>query len=157
MRNVVKLIVSIIMCQTAGIIGSFYTIQSVDTWYVNIRKPFFTPPDSIFGPVWIILYALMGVSLFLVWRKGLGSVFAKRAFFVFIVQLLLNSLWSFVFFGCRAPLSGLIVIILLWAAILVTIISFFKISRIASILLLPYIAWVTFAVVLNGAIFLLNR
>ena len=156
MNSVIKLTISVLLCQLAGIVGSFFTIRSVDTWYVNLRKPFFTPPDSVFGPVWIILYVLMGISLFLIWRKGLESSFSKRAFSVFMLQLLLNSLWSFAFFGSRSPIAGLIVIILLWLAIIWTIILFLRISRTAAMLLFPYILWVSFALVLNGAIFLIN-
>ncbi|MBN1226068.1 MAG: tryptophan-rich sensory protein, partial [Deltaproteobacteria bacterium] len=114
MKSLLKLIVSIIICQLAGIAGFFFTAQSVDTWYAGINKPFFNPPDSVFAPVWITLYVFMGFSFFLVWQKGLGSNHAKRALSIFIIQLALNSFWSFAFFGCRSPLSGLIVIILLW-------------------------------------------
>lgn len=156
MQKIFKLFVSLLLCQAAGIIGSFFSIQSVDSWYVNIKKPFFNPPDSVFGPIWIILYVLMGISLFLVWRKGLDSSYSKRAFSVFMLQLILNSLWSFAFFGSRSPLAGLIVIILLWMAIIWTIILFFRISRTAAMLLFPYIFWVSFALVLNGAIVFIN-
>ena len=157
MKKISKFIISILLCQVAGIVGSFFTTQSIDNWYVGIKKPFFNPPDSVFAPVWITLYVLMGVSLFIVWSKGLETRRSKSALSLFMAQLLLNSLWSFAFFGCSSPLVGLIVIILLWAAILLTIVSFYKISRIAALLLVPYIAWVSFAVVLNGAIFMLNR
>ena len=157
MKNIFKLIASILMCQAAGIAGSFFTTKSVDTWYAGINKPVFTPPDWVFAPVWSILYILMGISLFLIWRKGLGSGDAKSAFFIFIFQLLLNSLWSFAFFGLRSPLAGLIVILILWLAILWTIISFRKISLPAALLLIPYTIWVSFATLLNWAIFLLNR
>ena len=156
MKNLSKFVVSILLCQAAGLVGSFLTMQSIDTWYVSIKKPFFNPPDSVFGPVWIVLYLLMGFSLFLVWRKGLKDIYVKRACSVFLLQLLLNSVWALAFFGCRSPLAGFIIIILLWLAILWTIISFFKISRIASMLLIPYIAWVSFAAVLNAAILLIN-
>jgi translocator protein len=156
MKNVIKLFASILLCQAAGIVGSFFTIQSVNTWYAGIKKPFFNPPSVVFGPVWIILYLLMGISFFLIWRKGAGSNDAKNALSIFLVQLLLNSTWSFAFFGCRSPLAGLIVIIFLWAAILLTIGCFFKISRVAAVLLIPYILWVSFAVVLNGAIYIIN-
>jgi len=151
-----KLLASIAMCQAAGIIGSFFTRESVSSWYMNLDKPFFNPPNSVFGPVWIGLYLLMGFSLFLIWRKGLDSGKAKQAFSVFIIHLLINSLWSFAFFGCRSPLAGLIVIAVLWLVIIWIIISFFSISRIASMLLIPYILWVSFAAVLNAAILLLN-
>ncbi|MBU0570696.1 MAG: tryptophan-rich sensory protein [Candidatus Omnitrophica bacterium] len=157
MKNGAKLIISIVLCQVAGIVGSLFTRQSVDTWYININKPFFNPPDSVFAPVWIILYLLMGVSLFIFWRKGQNTRQSKIAISAFMLQLILNVLWSFAFFGCRSPLAGLIVIVLLWVAILLTIVSFLKISRIASILLSPYLLWVSFAAVLNAAIFVLNR
>lgn len=152
-----KLLASIIICQAAGIVGSFFTRTSVSSWYVSLEKPFFNPPNSVFGPVWLVLYLLMGISLFLVWRKGLDSSKAKRAFALFVFQLLINSLWSFAFFGCRSPLAGLIVIIILWLAIVWVVISFFSISRLASMLLIPYVLWVSFAVALNAAILLLNR
>jgi benzodiazapine receptor len=155
--DVLKLLASVIICQAAGIVGSFFTRTSVSSWYVSIKKPFFNPPDAVFGPVWIVLYLLMGFSLFLVWRKGLDTGQNKYAFYVFLFHLLINSLWSFAFFGCRSPLAGFIVIIILWLAILYVITNFLKISRTASMLLIPYMLWVSFAVVLNGAIFLLNR
>lgn len=147
---------SILICQTAGMVGSIFTIRSVDTWYAGIEKPVFNPPNWVFGPVWTVLYLLMGVSLFLVWRKGIRREGATGALVVFLIQLLLNGLWSFAFFGCRSPLAGLAVIVLLWAAILATIARFSRISRPAAILLVPYIAWVSFAVLLNGAVFMLN-
>jgi translocator protein len=154
--DVPKLLTSLLLCQAAGVIGSFFTIRSVDTWYVGIRKPFFNPPDSVFAPVWIVLYALMGISLFLIWRKGSDGGFPARAFSVFILQLILNSFWSFAFFGCRSSLAGFIVIVLLWVAIIWTIVLFLRISRMAAIFLFPYILWVSFALVLNGAIVLMN-
>jgi translocator protein len=156
-RDILRFLASIIMCQTAGIVGSFFTRTSVSSWYVNLEKPFFTPPGSVFGPVWVSLYLIMGFSLFLVWRKGLDSSNAKRSFALFVIQLLINTLWSFAFFGLRSPLIGLIVIIVLLIAIIMVIIRFSSISRIASILLIPYMLWVSFAAVLNGAIFFLNR
>jgi tryptophan-rich sensory protein len=157
LKNILKLLASIIVCQAAGVVGSFFTIRSVDTWYASINKPFFNPPNSVFGPVWLALYFLMGFSLFLVWQKGLGGNYEKRAFTIFIIHLALNSFWSFAFFGCQSPIAGLIVIILLWLTILWLIISFYKISRAAAILLIPYILWVSFAAILNSAIYLLNR
>ena len=152
-----KLLASITICQSAGIVGSFFTRASVSSWYANLNKPFFNPPNSVFGPVWGTLYLLMGFSLFLIWRKGLEIRKVKQFFSLFLSHLLINILWSFAFFGCRSPLAGLIVIAILWLAIVWIIIGFFRISRIASILLIPYILWVSFAAILNGYIFFLNR
>ena len=155
--NILKLLSSIVICQAAGVIGSLFTTPSIPTWYASIKKPSFTPPDSVFGPVWITLFLLMGIALFLVWREGLGDRKARNAFIIFIMQLSINVLWSVAFSGLRSPLAGLVVIIALWTAILLTIINFFGISRAAGALLIPYIAWVSFAAVLNGAIYILNR
>ena len=134
-----------------------FTTPSIPTWYASIEKPSFTPPNSVFGPVWITLFLLMGIALFLVWREGLSDRNVRNTFTLFIVQLVLNVLWSAAFFGLRSPLAGLVVIIVLWAAILLTIIRFFGISRAAGALLIPYIAWVSYAAVLNGALYILNR
>jgi benzodiazapine receptor len=155
--NVFKLLVSIVICQAAGVIGSFFTTPSIPAWYAGIEKPSFTPPNSVFGPVWITLFLLMGIALFLVWREGLGDRRIRTAFIVFMVQLALNISWSIAFFGLRSPLAGLVVIVILWAAILATIFSFFGISKTAGALLIPYILWVSYAAVLNGAIYVLNR
>jgi benzodiazapine receptor len=155
--NILKLIASVVICQAAGVIGSLFTTPSIPAWYAGIEKPSFTPPNGVFGPVWITLFALMGIALFLVWREGLSDRRIRTAFIVFIVQLLLNTSWSIAFFGLRSPLAGLVIIVILWAAILATIIRFFGISRVAGALLIPYIAWVSFAAVLNGAIYVLNR
>lgn len=152
-----RLLVSLIICQAAGIFGSIFTRASVGSWYAGLNKPSFNPPGYIFAPVWIILYLLMGFSLFLVWQKGLGNSRVRQAVYLFMVQLLVNSFWSFAFFGCKSPLAGLIVIVILWGAIIRVIIVFFGISRAAAILLIPYILWVSFAAILNGAIFLLNQ
>ena len=155
--NIIKLLSSILICQAAGVIGSLFTTPSIPTWYASIEKPSFTPPNSVFGPVWITLFLLMGIALFLVWREGLSDRNVRNTFTLFIVQLVLNVLWSAAFFGLRSPLAGLVVIIVLWAAILLTIIRFFGISRAAGALLIPYIAWVSYAAVLNGALYILNR
>ena len=154
-KNWLKLIISILICQTAGFIGSLFTSSSVRTWYPYINKPGFTPPDSVFAPVWTLLYVMMGVSLFLVW-KVYREKDIRSAVKIFFIQLFLNTAWSFFFFGLKSPLFGFVVIIILWLAILFTIIKFFKISRVAGYLLIPYIAWVSFASVLNLSIFLLN-
>jgi benzodiazapine receptor len=154
--HILKLIVSIIVCQFAGLIGSIFTRASIPTWYATLKKPSFAPPNWLFAPVWTTLFVLMGVSAFLVWRNGLGDRRVRIALSTFAVQLVLNMLWSAAFFGLRSPLAGLIVIVILWAAILLTILNFLKVSVIAGMLLAPYILWVTFAAVLNTSIFILN-
>jgi benzodiazapine receptor len=155
--DLIKLVISIVLCQVAGVIGSVFTTKSVSTWYPTLSKPPFTPPSWLFAPVWITLYALMGISLFLVWRKGAGIIHVRIAIVVFAVQLVLNASWSVAFFGLRSPLAGLIVIVLLLAAIFLTIIHFYRISMPAGLLLLPYVVWVGFATVLNASIYAMNR
>lgn len=157
MVDVTKLILSIIVCQLAGFIGSIFTRASVSTWYVTLNKPSFTPPGWVFGPAWITLYLLMGISAFLVWSKGFSNREVKVALIFFGIQLILNAFWSAAFFGFRSPFAGLIVIAALWVFILLTILFFFRVSHTAGVLLLPYIGWVSFAGVLNAALFVMNR
>ncbi len=154
-NNLLKLFLAILFCLSAGFIGSFFTITSIGSWYSQINKPFFNPPNFIFGPVWTFLYILMGISLYLVWQSKNKN--KKIALTFFFVQLILNSLWSILFFGLQNPLLAFIEIIILWIAILMTIIKFHKISKAASYLLIPYILWVSFASILNLSIYLLNR
>lgn len=151
-----KLIFAIIIAESAGIIGSLFTFSSIPTWYTTIIKPTFSPPNWIFGPVWTTLFALMGIALFLVWQKGLHRKDVKVAITIFFVQLLLNTFWSIIFFGNQNIGGAFLEIIFLWLAILATIIAFFKISKLAGYLLLPYIAWVSFAAFLNYTIWTLN-
>ena len=155
--DVIRLIVCILICEGAGLLGSIATMPRIPVWYASLAKPSFTPPAWLFGPVWTGLYLLMGISLFLVWRLERGRSGRRPAVVLFAVQLALNVLWSFVFFGARSTLGGLIVIIVLWVMIVVTIGSFARLSVAASILLEPYLLWVSFASVLNAAIFRLNR
>jgi benzodiazapine receptor len=155
-RDIIKLIVSIVACQCAGVIGSIFTTPAIPTWYATLEKPAFTPPSWLFAPAWITLYLLMAVAAFLIWRKGLGEEGVKSALVIFLVQLVINALWSVVFFGLQSPLYGMLVILALWIAILLTIIKFFKLSIAAGALLLPYILWVSFASILNISIWVLN-
>lgn len=155
MNNFFKLVISITISELAGVIGSFFTFDSISTWYAYINKPNFSPPNWVFGPVWTTLFALMGIALFLVWKND-NTTYKKKAVSIFFVQLVLNTLWSIIFFGLHSPFGAFIEIILLWIAILFTIIYFAKISKTAGILLLPYIIWVSFAGVLNFFIWQLN-
>jgi len=155
-RDILKLVVSILVCQCAGFIGSIFTMPAIPTWYETLAKPSFTTPSWLFAPAWVTLYVLMGVAAFLIWRKGLDIRNVKSALIIFLVQLVLNALWSAIFFGAKSLIGGAVVIVLLWIAILFTILRFFKISAAAGGLLIPYILWVSFASVLNISILALN-
>jgi benzodiazapine receptor len=155
-KDILKLIASIVVCHLAGQIGAVATSASIQTWYVTLNKPFFTPPNWLFAPVWLTLYTIMGISLFLIWQQGIHDRHVKIALALFGFQLLLNTFWSIAFFGLRSPLAGLSVIIVLWIAIAVTIVKFLPLSKPAGLLLIPYILWVSIAAALNGAIMLLN-
>jgi len=148
--NWFRLVLSILITEGAGIIGSFATASSVKTWYVTeVVKSKLNPPSWLFAPVWTILFLLMGISLYLIWQK-------KGDLFWFWTQLILNTIWSFLFFGFRSPTWAFYEIIILWITILITIIKFNKVNKLASKLLYPYLAWVTFATFLNYSIMVLN-
>jgi len=154
--NVLALVIFIIVCQLAGAIGSVFTVSSIPDWYSKLEKPSFTPPNWAFGPVWITLYLLMAVSAYLVWSKGWDNPEVKNALLIFFFQLFLNILWSILFFGLKDPFFGLVEIVILWVAILLTIFEFHSISKPAAFLLIPYILWVTLASALNFFIWKLN-
>jgi len=152
--NYIKLIFSLVLTLVAGFIGSFFTTPYIASWYAHINKPTFIPPNWLFGPVWTLLFIMMGISLYLIWQSKGNS---QTAIIVFFIQLALNILWSFLFFKSQSPLYAFIEIIILWFAILATIWQFNKINHIASILLIPYICWVSFAAFLNLSVYLLNK
>lgn len=154
--NLSKLVVSILLCQFAGLIGSVFTASSLENWYLFLEKPAFNPPAWVFFPAWVTLYTLMGISLYLVWEKGLQEQEVKKGMFIFGIQIGLNALWSILFFGLKSPYYAFVEIVLLWFAILLTILKFRKISKTASYLLFPYILWVSFAMLLNYYIWILN-
>lgn len=156
MKHLPKLIASIILCEFVGLAGTPFTITAIPTWYATLNKPPFSPPNWVFGPVWTILYFLMGVSFYLIWKQGWKNkqnLLARKYFFI---QLTLNFFWSVLFFGLRSPILGLINIVAMWIYIVATIKSFYPISKLASYLLIPYLLWVSFATILNLSIFLLN-
>ncbi len=155
-HNASKLIVSIVISELAGIVGSVFTAPSVASWYPELTKPAINPPAWVFGPVWTTLFALMGIAAFLVWRKGLQRKDVRVALAIFIGQLILNTLWSIIFFGLHSPGGAFVEVVFLWLSILATIVAFSKISKPAAWLLVPYIAWVSFAVYLNYSIYALN-
>jgi len=150
-KNALTLIGAVALCELAGLIGSVFTISAIPVWYAGLVKPALNPPSWVFAPVWTLLYLLMGIALFLVWQKH-----EKKALMLFAVQLFLNTLWTPIFFGLHNPLAGLAVIVLLWFAVLATTVEFYKSSKVATVLLVPYLAWVTFALYLNLSIWLLN-
>jgi benzodiazapine receptor len=154
---VVKLVVCLALTFSAALLGSLFTRNAIADWYANLNKPSFTPPGWLFGPVWTALYVLMAVSAAIVWDKGLDKAAVRIALAVFLVQLILNGLWTPLFFGLKMPLLALVEILLLWVAIGLTILAFARVSLVAAVLLLPYILWTSFAAVLNLSIWLLNR
>jgi translocator protein len=157
-RSVVRLLVACGVSLAAGLIGSFATMgESFNAWYSTIEKPGFTPPNWVFGPVWTILYLLMGVAAFLVWQKGMQLRMVRIALGWFLAQLFLNALWTPVFFGLHQIGWAFVVIVLLWAAIVVTMYGSSRVSKTAVVFLVPYLLWVSFATILNGAIWWLNR
>ncbi len=151
-----KLIVAVILCLMVGYIGSFATTPAIPTWYATLNKPPFSPPNWLFAPVWTTLYILMGISLYLVWTKGTKIKKNKEAINLFLIQLGLNFLWSFIFFGFKNPSLAFLELVALWVVLLITILRFLKISKTAGYLLIPYILWVSFATILNLSIVLLN-
>ena len=177
--NLIKLFSSIIICEFAGIIGSFYTVPQINSWYAGLNKPSFNPPSWIFGPVWTTIFVLMGIALYLVWDKKwepknkfkfgqikpwnrlsqkllTGSWEKANIVLIFSTQIILNILWSIIFFANHSLGMAFFELLMLWFAILFTIVNFYRVSKIAGLLLLPYILWVTFAGVLNYFLWVLN-
>ena len=149
-------VLAVLLCEGVGILAAIATQSSVTMWYPTLAKPVFTPPGWVFGPVWTLLYALMGIAVWLVGRRGWTTLGVQSAVGLFVLQLGLNGLWSFAFFGIQSASGGLIVIVLLWIVIAVTTARFFQLQRTAGWLMVPYLLWVTYATVLNGAIWWMN-
>lgn len=179
MKNIIKLIVSVLICELAGVLGSFFTTPAIKTWYAFLTKPSFSPPNAVFAPVWTVLFLLMGVALYLVWSKNwhievkagqaeqktwnpisrklyTGSWREENAVAIFTLQLALNVIWSIIFFYFKSPGFAFFEILMLWFAVLYTIVNFYRISKASSFLLLPYLLWVSFAAVLNYSVWRLN-
>lgn len=162
LKKTLTLLASIIICELAGVVGALFTAPAIGTWYAALVKPALNPPSFVFGPVWTTLYALMGSAAFLVYQRGraqnaVPSHAAHNALSVFLLQLVLNTSWSIIFFGQHSPLGGLVIIVAMWLAIVLTMVLFYKISRPAMYLLIPNILWVSFATYLNAALWVLNR
>jgi len=154
--NRVGLAVCLVLPLTVGMLGGLFTDAGPGSWYASLRKPGFTPPGWVFGPVWAVLYVLMGVAAFLVWRKGAAHRAVRSALVLFAVQLALNGLWSPAFFGLRSLAAGMVVIVLLWVVLVATVVRFWRVSAAAGELLLPYLFWVSFALVLNAFLWAMN-
>lgn len=158
MNKYVKIAIALLVCLAVGYSASTVTRPSVETWYPTLIKPIFNPPNWIFMPMWTLLYILMAVAAGLVWDKIKEQNEAvKKALLFFIIQLTLNAIWSYLFFGLKNPLLALIEIALLWLMIYETYLKFTKINKTAGYLLIPYLAWVAFAAVLNASIWWLNK
>jgi tryptophan-rich sensory protein len=155
LRDALGLILFLAVSYTAAAIGSAFTFPAVDGWYQQLNRPDWTPPDWLFGPVWTVLYATMGIAAWMVWRRH-GLAGARGALSVFLLQLVMNALWSVQFFGMQRPGLALAELLLLWLAILGTVMLFWHKNALAGLLLLPYLAWVSFAGALNLAIWQLN-
>jgi tryptophan-rich sensory protein len=154
MNKYLKLFISLLLPQIAGGLGAFFTLSSVQSWYLTLNKPSWNPPSWLFGPVWTTLYVLMGIACFLIWKSEHPR--KKQVLTLYFLQLFLNSLWSPAFFGAQNPMLGMLVIVPMWASILTCIIFFRKINTWAAVLMIPYLLWVSFATVLNATIWYLN-
>jgi tryptophan-rich sensory protein len=150
-------LVAVVAVTLTSALGSLTTGPNIPTWYAQIDKPWFTPPNWVFPVAWTTLFAMMACSFFRVLRVEAGAPGRARAIALFVAQLVFNAGWSFAFFGARSPLAGLFVVAALWLSIAATMAAFRPLDRIAALLLAPYLAWVSFAAVLNATIWALNR
>lgn len=155
-KSISKLAVSILICQCAGLIGTIFTVSSITNWYNFLNQPSFKPPNSLFGPVWTILYTLIGISLYWIWIKP-QSKKRTEALGLFAVHLIINSLWSIIFFGLHQIFAAFVVIVVLWVTLIIVMKRFLAIDSRASWILFPYLIWLSFATLLNLAIWWLNR
>lgn len=156
-NNFLVLLAFVASAQSAGLLGTLFTFSAIPTWYAALNKPFFAPPNFLFGPVWTLLYTLMGVAAYLVWRQYQFRRPAQAFWEMYLTQLLLNALWTPLFFGAKWLGVALVEILALWYFIARTIQEGYPLNRWVAWLLSPYLAWVSFATLLNGALFLLNR
>ena len=156
MSNNFKFIISILLPMIIGGISGSFTSASINTWYVTLNKPWFNPPNWIFAPVWTLLYLIMGIAFYIIWKSEAVNAVKQTAVILFAAQLLANFLWSLIFFYLKQPGWAMLDIILMWILIVATIFSFGKISSTAAWLMLPYICWVSFAMILNFYLWKLN-
>lgn len=158
MNKITRIVLLVIICLAVGYFSGAVTREAITDWYPTLIKPSFNPPNSIFFPVWTALYIMMGIAAGLVWNKiEVQKEAVKKALIFFAIQLGLNALWSYLFFGLHNPMLAGLEIIVLWLMIYETYVQFSKMNKIAGYLLVPYIAWVSFAAILNASIWWLNR
>jgi len=155
-KKTTKILIAVAVCLFVGFLSGFATQSSVTDWYADLNKPSFNPPNWIFGPVWTVLYVLMGIAAGIVWSKGFHHKWVKTAMYHFLFQLIFNAAWSLVFFGMKSPAYALLIIIILLALIILTMKWFRIVSKTAALLLVPYLLWVSFASILNYSIWQLN-
>ena len=156
LRSVALAAVCILIPLVSGAVIGILTMSGVTDWYSTLNKPWFTPPDYVFGPVWTVLYILMGISLYLVLSQGWENKIVKTGIILFAAQLGVNLMWSLIFFGLHSPLAALACIVVLLALIIATIMTFYRVSKPAAVLLVPYLAWVCIATALNAGVVFLN-
>jgi tryptophan-rich sensory protein len=155
-KDWIALLACLMLCAFVGFAGSRFSRDALADWYPVLRKPDLNPPNWLFAPIWTILYLVMGVAAWMIWRAS-PAPHVTSALIIFVVQLALNFFWSVVFFHWRRPDAAFIDLLLMWLAIVATIIAFAAVRPVAAVLLVPYLAWVTFAGYLNGGIWRLNR
>jgi benzodiazapine receptor len=154
--NILKLVISLLLPLSIGAISGIFTSDAIPGWYETLKQPSFNPPNWVFGPVWTTLYFLMGISLFLIWKQ-VSDKERNRALLVFIIQLILNFGWSFLFFYFHQIGLAMVDIVLLWLSIIFMILLFYRIKSMAAFINIPYLLWVTFASILNAAYYFLNK
>lgn len=158
MSRIIKIVLIVVICLVVGYFSGIVTRSAITTWYPTLIKPSFNPPNWVFAPVWTLLYIMIGVAAGLVWNRiDLEKETVKKALQFFAIQLALNALWSYLFFGLKNPMLAGLEIIILWLMIYETYLQFSKINKISGYLFIPYLLWVGFATILNGAIWWLNR
>jgi tryptophan-rich sensory protein len=155
MKKALVFILCLALPLAVGSLSGFATVTGIDSWYSTVNKPSFNPPNWLFAPVWTTLYALMGLSLYLVWQSPESQI-RKNALIIFGIQLFLNFCWSFLFFYFESPGLAVIEIVFLWVSILMMIFYFIKVKPLAGYLQIPYLLWVSFASILNASIWYLN-
>ncbi len=156
MRSWPGALLFIVTCHLAGVIGALTTETGSSSWYQELAKPPFQPPGWVFGPVWLTLYTLMGIAAWRIYRKGTETPGVRRALTLFAIQLVLNAVWSPVFFGAHQIVAAAVILVSLWLVLVATILAFLRLDRPAGWMLVPYLLWVSFASVLNIAIAVLN-
>jgi len=156
MRRLGTYLVWIVLSELAGVLGALATTAAIPTWYAALTKPTWTPPDWLFGPVWTALYMLMGIAAARVWIRHRQTAAGKRSLALFGAQLAMNAEWPVLFFGLKAPGAALVAILILWATIVALIVWWWRLERVSALVLIPYLAWVSYAAALNAAIVRLN-